>query len=398
MIRNTVPVLVAALLFAGGSSGLAQESGSDRGIISKLGSALTLYGFLRIDAVYDSDPMNDSQIATFVRSQDDPASGTSDFTLYTRLTRLGLDFDGGEVKGMKLDGKLELDFYGFDSSDSRNDLRIRHAYLNLKKDDLSLLAGQAWDLFSPLYPSINPDLVNWNAGNTGDRRPQLRVSYAPTVGDDSKLTLAGALAMQGAISPQEIDGTPDGVLDGEDSGIPQLQGRAAYGTKILTESTSELGAWFAYGQEKTDGPPIAGEDEWTSSIYGLDVTLPITDDLKLKGEFWAGENLNDLRGGIGQGINATTGDEIAAIGYWAQVDYALNDTTGIFVGTSVDDPDDGDLPTGGMDLNEQYYAGMTFRVWEPVRFGVDYVHWKTEYVGLRDGTNHRFRFWISYYF
>lgn len=390
---------VVALVVGAPAVHAQEEVAEEPGILTKMGSMLTFYGFLRIDAAYDTEHMNDTEIPSFVLSDDDPASGSSAFTLYTRLTRLGLAFDGGEVgDGFALTGKLETDFYAFDSSDSRNELRIRHAYLHLERDDLAILAGQTWDLFSPLYPSVNADLLNWNAGNTGDRRPQVRVHYTPTVGEETVLGIAGGIALQGAINQREIDGVGDGVIDGEDSGIPQFQVRGSVATPLFTDAPAEVGVWYVLGHEETDGAGIAGEDEWTSTIFGLDLVLPITEDLSLKGEVWSGENLDDLRGGIGQGINATTGDEIAAFGGWAEISYALSDTTRIFAGYSIDDPDDDDLDTNARDLNELIYAGASYRVWEPVRMGWEWIHWKTEYVGLSDGENDRFKIWVAYYF
>jgi len=389
----------------GTTTASAQETESeDRNILTKMGSMLTFYGFLRVDAVYDSDHMNDAQLPRYVLSEDDATSGSDSWTIYTRLTRLGLDLDGGEVMdGHKLTGKLEFDFYGdSEASDSRNEPRIRHAYLNLAKDEFSFLAGQTWDLFSPLFPSANPDMLNWDAGNPGDRRPQLRFGYMPGIGEDSSLLLSAALAMQGAIDSQE-DGTngglPNGVIDGEDAGVPQVQARAAYGTEILGNSKSELGAWLAWGKEEADTALASGDDEWTATIYGIDLVLPLTDELKLRGEFWLGENADDYRGGIGQGINTTTGDEIAAMGYWAELLYAWSKTTDVFAGYSVDDPDDDDLPTtGGRDKNAVAYAGAQYRVWDPVRLGWEYLFWNTEYTGQDDGTNHRFHLWIAYHF
>ncbi len=370
----------------------------DASVLTKLGSALSFYGFLRIDAVYDTDPLNDTQVPTFATSDSTADHGDADFSLYTRLTRLGLAFDGGEVMdGGALTGKLEIDFYGFDSSDSRNEARIRHAYLEVKKDDWQLLAGQTWDLFSPLYPSVNPDMLNWNMGNPGDRRPQVRFGYTPSAGEDSTLKLFGAIAVQGAIDQQNSDAST-GVLDGESSGIPQLQARAAYATRINGKS-AEFGLWAVVGQEESD-TPVAGEDTWTSSAYGIDFVIPIVENWLVKGEYWLGENMDDLRGGIGQGINATTGDEIASMGYWIEVNWAFSETTQMFAGFTTDDPDDDDL-TGipnGRDLNQAFYLGAQYKVWNPVVIGWEYTQLTTEFTDVSDGDAGRARVWIAYNF
>jgi hypothetical protein len=104
--------------------------------------------------------------------------------MHPRSTRFGVDYSGPKVPGLgdaDLSGKLELDFEN-GGSESRQIIRIRHAYLQLAKNDVSILAGQSWDVFSPLFPTVDNDTLLWNAGNLGDRRPQFRFSYDPKVG------------------------------------------------------------------------------------------------------------------------------------------------------------------------------------------------------------------------
>ena len=98
-----------------------------------------------------------------------------------RLTRLGIDWSGPQIAKLgnaKLIGKLETDFQN-GGTESRQIIRIRHAYVRLDWERFSMLAGQTWDLVSPLFPTVNGDTLQWNAGNVGDRRPQLRVSSRP---------------------------------------------------------------------------------------------------------------------------------------------------------------------------------------------------------------------------
>ncbi len=131
------------------------------------GSDIQFYGFLRMDAAYDTSRMSDTQIPVFVRSEDPNAPGAapenqSEFTLYTRMTRFGLNLGGGELKAIgspKLTGRIEVDFYGGPASDSRNMFRMRHAWAKLQWGNFFLLAGQTSDLISPLYPSVNADML-----------------------------------------------------------------------------------------------------------------------------------------------------------------------------------------------------------------------------------------------
>ena len=94
--------------------------------------------------------MSDTQIPVFVLSEDPNAPSAapenqSEFTLYTRMTRFGLNLGGGEVEATgspKLTGRIEVDFYGGPASDSRNMFRMRHAWAKLQWGNFLLLAGQ----------------------------------------------------------------------------------------------------------------------------------------------------------------------------------------------------------------------------------------------------------------
>lgn len=363
---------------------------------TKLGSMFELYGFLRVDATYSDSEFNDTQVSFRVLPENGSNDDDDDFSLYGRLTRLGLNFTAPEgFLDASLTGRFEIDFYAFDSSDSRNLIRMRHAYLQLADDDWSFLAGQTSDLISPLYPSVNPDLVNWNVGNLGDRRPQLRGTYAPAFGD-AKLTFAGALALQGAIDGKNFD-APDGVTNGEDSGLPQIQARAAVGVPLFGEQHTELGVWGARGWEETDG---TDPDEWDMKVFGLDLRVPIVEDrLWVQGEVWQGENVSDVRGGVGQGINTTTLDEIDATGGWIQGTTAVDGLGDVFAGYTVDSPDREDVPVGtGVTRNSALYAGMTVKRWDPFIMGFEWMGWETEYRGNDDGDANRFRLYFSYKF
>src|SRR6185295_17065522 len=213
--------------------------------ISALGSRFQLYGFLRLDAYYDDSRPNNVTTPSFIRSEDQTspigtrAPGNShDFTMHPKLTRLGLNFDGGKIGGLgdcQVLGKLETDFYNATATDSREAIRIRLAYAQLKWTSFSLYAGQMWDVISPLQPIVQNDNVMWNAGNLGDRRPQVRGEWIGG-GDTTKFNLQGMLGNTGAVDGQDLDpagGTGSGFKDGDQSAVPTLQARAAVITPML---------------------------------------------------------------------------------------------------------------------------------------------------------------------
>ena len=119
------------------------------------GNKIKLYGSLRLDMDFDSQHPNNTQIPFFITSPDVRANGTTngDYSIHPRLTRFGIDYTGPQIARLgnaRLSGKLETDFEN-GGSESRQIIRIRHAYLRLDWKEASLLAGQTWDIVSPLF-------------------------------------------------------------------------------------------------------------------------------------------------------------------------------------------------------------------------------------------------------
>ncbi len=370
----------------------AQSSGSESRTPKEIevgDSRLGFYGFVRLDAIYDDSRSSAIQTPTFIPAED-PALGTGDsdasFNFHPRLTRFGMSYDGPELgaSGAKLSGKIEIDFQN-GGRESRQVIRMRHGYLQLDWGKTSLLAGQTWDLVSPLYPTVNSDTLMWNAGNLGDRRPQVRVRVAGETG----FSFEGGIGVSGAISPTDLDG--DGVRDGDDAAVPNFQTRLGYAGESW-----ELGLSGHFGREETT-TEIAGEDRFDSSSVSLDFKGE-AGRLTVLGELWSGENLDDFRGGIGQGVNAATGEEIASEGGWLELGLELSRIYSLHVGYTIDDPDDGDVPAGGRIKNEAWYLVQRFRFGRPFLLGFDYLYWTTEHQGLADGTDNRFNLYLVYTF
>ena len=71
-------------------------------------------------------------------------------------------------------GKVEIDFERTIDVENKSSVLLRHAYVEVKNDDFRLLAGQTWDVISPLCPGVLFYSVGWDGGNIGYRRPQFR--------------------------------------------------------------------------------------------------------------------------------------------------------------------------------------------------------------------------------
>jgi hypothetical protein len=140
----------------------------------------------------------------------------------------------------------------------------------------------------------------------------------------------------------------------------------------------------------------AAQREFDSSAIGVDVTVPLyLDKLWLKGK-----NLDDIRGGILQGINVTTGREVHSEGGWVELGARPMRWFSLHAGYSMDNPRDTDLPVAGPTVGRaenRIFYGAIRGYFDPIEIGLDYLHWTTEYNGgFDDGTDNRFQGFISY--
>jgi hypothetical protein len=362
------------------------------------GTHIKFYGFLRLDMDFDSQHPNNTQTPLFITSPDPAAGGNrnGDFSMHPRLTRLGIDFSGPRIASLgdaRLSGKLETDFEN-GGTESRQIIRIRHAFLRLDWRDFSILAGQTWDTVSPLFPTVNNDTLQWNAGNVGDRRPQFRAAYEPKLGR-GKLSLTGGLGLTGAIDALDLDN--NGFRDGEESSLPDYQGRVGYSYPVGHDQSASFGISGFYGFLKT-ARPVAGRTDYHIQLTNVDFTLPLANFFALRGEGWWGRNMSDVRGGAGQGINLANGREIRGRGGWSEANIKLSRYLSLNPGFSTDDPVDQDVPNGGRTRNRAFYLANRITPGGNFLIGADYLRWLTTYKGLRRGIDNRVNLFFQYSF
>ncbi len=375
-------------------------------------SRLTIYGFLRLDLFYDTGRPQNAQIPIWILSEDfnPDEGGEDDFSMSARLTRMGFDFEAPAIEPLgnaRATAKFEFDLYNLlpgsttssaASSNSREFFRLRHAWGKLDWGTFSVLFGQREHVIAPLTPTPNNDMVMWGAGNLGDRTPQLRLEFK-----HDALTLTGGAMLTGAVDQADLDG--NGILDGEASGVPTLQGRALYELAGWVEKRKVNAAvWGHWGLEKVDraipGTVVSGGDEFASEGIGADWTVPVTETLTFTGEIFSGKNLDDVRGGNLQGVNTATEEEIHVWGGWIELNVQALPWWRPGIGISLDDPDREDLTTGtARDKNLIWYFTNRAR-FGPLEIGADYLNWTTEFdaAGIEEGKDHRFNVFFAYHF
>ena len=376
---------------------------------------ITPYGFLRIDYHMDSARLNNIENPFFVNPA--PVAGVQDnkneAEMTPRLTRLGWDFGGSEAalwgSHPKVGGKLELDFVN-GGSESREIIRIRHAYASIDWKEISVMAGQYWDLIAPLAPSVNPFTLLWNAGNLGDRRPQFRVTYEPDRDHPHKggqWSFAGAALQTDAVSGQDLDGNgaaaaPGGV-DGVEAARPMYQGRVGWTAHKRKDPLSDpfsFGVWGMNAREELT-TPIGDRKVFRPDCVGIDMVVPIARRLDLRGEAWNGKDLNDVRGGINQGVAITgvkvkNAAEVGAHGGWLELTLNPRGRYWASAGVSHDVPRVADLG-GASDRkdNRVVYQTNHFRLGGGLELWLDFSNWRTEFTDAATQSSTRTEFAVQ---
>jgi hypothetical protein len=349
---------------------------------------LSIYGFARLDVLADDSRMSDIHQPLYVMREPGGGAFDGELTMTPRLSRVGLGIDEWELDDndeLKGEGKLEIDFGG---AGGVNVIRLRHAYAQVAFDKkVEILAGQTWDLVSPLFPSAQNDTQLLFAGNTGDRRPQLRLSMYP----NDKVRVAVAAAATGSLDQRDLDG--DGQLDGMASATPMFQGLIEFRTRMRGDAAMRFGIWGHLSRDE-----LADGTRHPSKSIGAHLFFPVGSKLVWIGEVYGGSNVADIGGGIGQSVNAVTGRTIRAVGGWAEIAIVPTAKHMVALGGSGDFAYDDDIEMGDRQRNSTAYGVIRYKPKASLQLGVEYLYWKTLYKGMSSGTANRFNLHLSVFF
>jgi hypothetical protein len=369
------------------------------------GGKISFYGMLRIDTHYTDNAMNDPRFPMWAMSTGNPSfvqgmnlteqNKNPTFVMHPRLSRFGMDAVSKPIEALDhptLNGKLEFDFFAGEN-ESRALPRLRHVYGKLSWQTFYILFGQTTDVISPLIPSVNSEAIMWNAGNLGDRQPQIQLGFKPNLSKAVRLELQIAAGQEGARTNADLDG--DGNLDGDLSAKPQVQGRLGVVVRHWGEEPLTIGAWTVKGSQRlvllsSVPQSVSPKTDFNTFAIGADFSIPILSSLKIQGELWQGRNLADLRGGIGQLIDIRTGTEVRSIGGWAELLVKPFSFWRIALGSGTDEPNRDDVQQRGKrTLNRVMWVGNLFTLGS-FSVGIDYSRWHTEWQRLNTGLANRF--------
>lgn len=348
------------------------------------------YGYIKADASYDNSSVNNGNYVTWVNSEA-TSNDDDEFNMTANQTRIGLKISGPESDTMNASGVIEVDFYGGNSggaSENKSHMFMRHAYLKMDwpKERFNIIAGQTWDTISPLNPGTLNYSVAWWAGNIGYRRPQIRLTKSYALSSDVDLKLEGALARNIGTNGTGNFATAE---SGQDVGQPMYQGRTSLRFPLLGYKPSIVGFSGHWGKEKFDNVPSADGNKFDTWSLNLDVTQPVNEWLTIKGELFKGENLSQFLGGIGQGINTGTSNEISTKGGWIAASLGPWDKWRFNTGFTMEDVDRNDLSDGGRTLNSSIFGNVIYSLNKNTEVGLEISRWRTDYKNQNDGDDLR---------
>lgn len=367
---------------------------------------IQFYGFIKGDASYDS---SSAYPGNYVVWTDSEANNNNDdkFNLTANETRLGFKVNGPKGKSMQTSGQVEFDFYGSPAPENKAKIQMRHAFLTMAwpESDFSILAGQTWDVISPLNPSTLNYTVLWDAGNIGYRRPQIRLTKEMLWTPPMRLKFEGAISRTIGRNPVNVTSKETG----EDAGFPTVQGRVGLQFPWLAAGTTSMGVSGHYGQEEYDLDNTGRDRHFDSWSINFDILQPITKWMTLKAEIFSGENLDSYFGGIGQGVRAVRSTtppirtishdrEIGSAGGWCAASLGPWNKWQFNVGLGIDDVDADDVNPGDRTLNRSVFGNAVYAMNKNTDVGFELSHWKTDYKGTSDGDDVRLQASFKYKF
>jgi hypothetical protein len=377
---------------------LEELKGEMKKLVWKKGEfSITPYGILWANGVYETERSTVGDYTLWVNSAQD--GGQPTFHADGKNTRLGVDVLGPKLPcfyNAQTGGKVEVDFQGSFVTENKGSLLLRHAYAEVKNEDFRLLAGQTWDVVSPLFPTCVLYSVYWDAGNIGYRRPQFRGERFLAFSDTFLLTL------QGSLNADVItDTAPTGITaTGDHSSWPVVEGRAAItlGERGKGCLPWTFGVSSHVGEQdfRFAGPVIDHARTWS---LNADFKVPINRYFGFQGEVYTGENLGTFLGGIGQGYNFTLRESIYDQGGWIEGYYYWTDRLHSHVGYCLDDPLDSDLSAASSRIyNQVFFGNFIYDITKQFQLGLEVGSWKTLYLNQTPGESIRTEFMVKYGF
>jgi len=362
---------------------------------------ITPYGYVNLSASYDSQKALNGDYCAFINSPD--LEDASDFQVDAKSSRFGVFLDGPGIptwSGSKINAAYEFDFQGAWTVRNRPGFMMRKAYVSVGDKYTKFLAGQDWEVISPLFPKTLNYTAGAAVGNNGYRRAMLKV--------DRRFYLSNAddLLFQFALTDNIIrDAAGVNWCTASMGNYPVLQGRIAYAfgnnryefnpnsCDVFCSSNKldpiTIGVSAHFGEQRFDyglGSPggVGRKYHKTWSING-DLDVPFSKRLRLQAEYFFGDNLSGVEGGIMQGVDIYLQRVITGQGGWIGLQYFWTDKLQNNVCFSIDDPVNKDVlggstPNGlARNYNHCFFVNVMYNWTAMLMTGVELSFWRTHW-------------------
>jgi hypothetical protein len=240
----------------------------------------------------------DAQDLPSLSFQKYPGSPPPSLAATLRQTVLGITVNGPRVFGAQTSADADVDFAGGNPPTSFGTtnglLRLRTAKLSLDWTNTTLTIGQENPFFSPLsptsYATVEEPALSWS-GNLWVWTPAIELEHRIALNKDSRLVLQG-----GVLDPLTEEDAPfeeSTPTAGEATRAPAIAGRIALDRSSAARYPFSVGfAAYRAGQQYQAFPTVSS---WT--VNG-DFKLPIGNHLEFSGEWYRGQAVGGLGGGI----------------------------------------------------------------------------------------------------
>lgn len=308
-------------------------------------------------------------ITGFNRVVDETIDGNNDAAISATVqnTRFGFALDPYDFNGknFSVNARLELDFWSTNNMNISTVVpRIRLAYAGIGQKHWRFLAGQEWDLLSPLNPAtlnLGGDL--WQQGNLGFRRPQLRFTYMHDVGEASGL--------EGAVSANLPGNTMSLDDNGNSTGLPMFQGRVGY-WHTLPAGKMWIYLSGAYAQHRNAVASAPRVNNWG---LALSLDVPIHKYLKPMGEFHYGFSLGSLL------TLASDTRRQRFLAAWGQIKSEWLSWLETNIGYGIDTLNTAQVPANFIKRNQVGFGNILFKPFKVFVIGLEYNYLRTTYQG-----------------
>lgn len=348
--------------------------------LTKSGAEFNLYGYIRADASYQmkgASTMYNNISGVPLENTPEESAQKDQLHSTVNVTRFGLNFKTLTAAG-EVGGKLEMDFFG---AASRDQFRIRHAYLTFDK----WLIGQTWSTF--IAPEYYPETIDAGTfvGSALLRSPLVRYS--------DNLTANTSFAISVEDPKYTATSDPDNKMR-----LPALIGRLNH--KFANDSMLSGRSFVA--EKRTNN------DEEMSWGVGLGGKYQITPDTLLKADYYhvKGDGRFLLWSNSGYAIddqNNMHSNEFdtVSLGITHQFTPQIRSTLAYGYMKAKDDNRFAELQRNSTTQNKELWQGWVnalYNPYKPITLGVEYVYGERETFDGRNGIDNRFNMMASYDF